>query len=329
MTRSNAGPTRWVAVLALTLALALAALARVLDRARSRARDVPLSPLTAGWRVGADYPERRGIVTAGEVAGEMDDLSAYAGPTFDPEAVAPEVRAFYERTADYALAYAIRWHRPFRLGAALASRVTSRVEQLNLPGPDESAGGPAGESAVRELESRFARVAPAADPREGARAWVRTRADGEGTRADSGDDETAVFVAIYAHHEHDGVRYVNIAVPLPGANLNTVLRPENLGDGSGGVELTTFSSREDGRDGRDESEDRRDERDGDEGLYLVTPWENFDLPLDQRFRVRPADRDGGSADNSVRSDAAVVATHEMWLFGRRFLTIRYAARVEE
>ena len=296
---------RWrsvVALLAVTLVAAIAALVDVLRVAAARAQEVPLSPLTAGRRVGADYPERRGIVVDGDVAGEMDDMDEYAGPGFAPTAVAPAVRAFYERTADYRLAYAVRWHRPFRLGAALASGLTGRVRQLNLPGPTESTGRPGAD--VRELGSRFARVAPDADPRPGARAWVRTNAAGE-----------AVFVALYAHHERDGIRYVNIAVPFPGGNLSTVLRPANLDDGSGGIELTTLG----GPAG------------SDEGLYLATPLGNVALPLDQRFRVRPAESDGAgdfgdddSLAGAAGEDAAIVATHEMWLFGRQFLTIRYA-----
>lgn len=332
---------RILAGLAAAVVAAVAALACALRRGVSRARDVPLSPLTAGWRVGADYPERRGIVTDGEVTGEMDDVSEYAGPEFDPEAVAPAVRAFYERTADYELAYRVDWHRPFRVGAALASRLTGRIEQLNLPGPGESALGgrapsessPDGSDA-RELESRFARVDPAADPRPGARAWVRTRPDG-----------TAVFVAVYAHHERDGRRYVNIAVPLPGTNLSTVLRPENLesgADGPGGIELTTLGGPGDGGasdetaddetadDGNADDETADDENaGGDAGLYLVTPFGAVALPLDQRFRVRPADDGTGAPDDdgdASGSGGGIVATHEMWLFGRQFLTVRYAGR---
>jgi hypothetical protein len=363
--RPTARRLRFAAVL---LGVALAGVVgRGLCRAVRRARDVPLSPLAAGWRVGADYPERKGIVADGEVAGEMDDLSDYAGPGFDPEAVHPAVRDFYERTADYDLAYAVRWHRPFRLGAALAGLATSRIEQLNLPSPGESGSGArpeSGESArqespTRDLRSRFARVDPAADPRPGARAWVRTRADG-----------TAVFVAIYAHHERDGRRYVNIAVPLPGGNLSTVLRPENLdsggdGDGEGGgIELTTLGGPSDGdaadgdrsddsndggdrsddsNDGGDRSDDSNDGGDGDDsndggdgdandggddaGLYLVTPLGAVALPLDQRFRVRPADRaESGALADPDGDEAGIVATHEMWAFGWQFLTIRYAGR---
>ncbi|MFC7081294.1 hypothetical protein [Halorussus caseinilyticus] len=126
MVRSNRPARRWrVALLALA-ALAVTLVARRLRRAVARARDVPLSPLTAGWRVGADYPERRGIVADGEVAGEMDDVADYASPTFDPTALAPAVRDFYERTADYGLAYRVRWHP--RSASARPSPAASPVE---------------------------------------------------------------------------------------------------------------------------------------------------------------------------------------------------------
>ena len=314
MDSSNRGRRGWRSAGALALVGLLAFTFDRLRRAAARAADVPLSPLTAGWRVGADYLERRGIVTEEAVAGEMDDVTAFARPGFDPDRLHPQVRDFYEKTADYDLRYRTRWHRPFRFGAALASRLTSRLEQLNLPGPREGA--------VRELRSRFAAVDPAADPRAGARAWVRTRPDGR-----------AVFVALYAHHDREGTRYVNIAVPLPSANLSTVLRPELLefddSDGAG-LELTTLGEEGDGGEG-----------DGDEGLFLQTPLGALALPLDQRFRVRPAGASGpdapagvGFAERDAREPGleapfGIVATHEMWLFGRQFLTVEYAAGAED
>lgn len=272
--------------------LAIAALAALggLRRARSAAREVPLSPLTAGRRVGPDYPERRGVAGDGEPAGEMDSLDAYARPGFDPDAVHPAVRRFYERTSDYRMTYRVRWAPGFRLGAAFASRLTARIEQLNLPGPREST--------PRRLASRFVSVLPDADPREGVRAWVRTDAE-------SG---AAVFVALYGAHEVDGERLVNIAAPLPGASLGTVLRPEHLSlddpAGRTGLELTTFHP-------------------GDPGLYLTVPPLSVALPLAQRFRVWPADAPTAPAPPSDDRDFDLVATHEMWVLGRRFLTVTY------
>ncbi|ESP87677.1 hypothetical protein [Candidatus Halobonum tyrrellensis] len=290
------------AVLLASLALLGAALAR----ARRAAAAVPLSPLSAGGRVGADWPERAGVVTDEAPAGEMDDLTEFARPGFDPDRVAPAVRAFYERTGDYRMAYRARWHAPFRSGAALVSPLTSFLGQLNLPG--RGGGG--------RLRSRFAAVTADADPREGARAWVRTRPDG-----------TAVFVAAYAHHESGGERFVNVAVPLPGGNLSTVLRVDHL-DADGDA-----SDAERGETG---GTGVRLHTDGDDpGLYLVTPLGAFALPVDQAFRVWPAGATGAYSvdapdvsrlsDAAAGTDAGVVADHRMWLFGRRFLTVTYRA----
>jgi hypothetical protein len=80
---------------------------------------------------------------------------------------------------------------------------------------------------------------------------------------------------------------------------------------------------------------------GDPGLYLVTPVGAFSLPMDQRFRVWPAespdapardrlerksDRSATAADAAAHAPTGIVATHEMWLRGRQFLTVRYAGQ---
>ena len=275
-------------------AIVVTAVAFALARARRAARGVPLSPLTAGRRVGPGFVERRGVGTR-ELGGEMDDMDAFARPGFDPETVHPTVRAFYERTADFEMRYRVRWHRGFRLGAALAARLTTRLGQLNLPGPGAA-------RRWRRLDSRIVGLDADADPRQGARAWVRT------------DPETgeAVFVAVYGHHvdaetgragggdapsdADAGERYVNIAVPLPASNLSTVLRLEHFDDAPApdGVRLTTRAP-------------------GHPGLYLATLAGAFALPMDQTFRVWP------DPDDASRLEA----THEMWVLDRRFLTVEY------
>lgn len=332
---------RWLRRLLPAALLAFFGLA--LARARDRARDIPFSPVVGDRYVGPDFPERRGLTTGESPVGEMDDMAAFdrdpaADRTgFDADAVDPAVRDFYERTSAYAMAYRTRWHRGFRLGAALAAPLTSRIEQLNLPGPADER--------VHRLRSRFARLRPDADPREEPRAWVRT------------DPETAaaVFVALYASHvdrggdpgdagtvgSRDGdvpapERFVNIAAPLPATNLSTILRLRHLpatGDESGGRR----GGESDGPRG-DESGGRRGAGtgdadtgvelttwcDGDPGLYLVTPLGTYELPLEQRFRVRAVDASADVSPDPVDPRATLVASHEMWLLGRQFLTIEYA-----
>ena len=273
-----------------------AGLLAALTRLRARARDVPLSTVSADWFVGPTFPQRRGLTTGDAVDGELDDIAVVAGESFDPARLDPAVREFYERTADYGMRYRVRWHRPFRTGAALASHVTSRIEQLNLPGP--------GDEGWHRLESEFLAVtepgavdspADADEPtREDPRAWVRTAPE-------TGE---AVFVALYATHHRDGDGFVNITVPVPGGGVDTVLRPENLnrGDGEGtGIRFTTAGA-------------------GDPGLYLRTPVGPFAVPGGQAFEVW---YEGGDENGQLR------ATHEMWLLGRTFLTVEYEIRRDQ
>lgn len=288
------GSRRVIAVLFALLGVALA-------WGRASARDVPLSPVTADWFVGPNFVERSGLTTGEEVAGELEDTATLAGDRFDPARLDPEIERFYERTAEYAMRYRARWHPPFRTGAALASRLTGRIEQLNLPGP--------GDESWHRLESRFLDVREPGSGgggddgllgdakstglvRENVRAWIRT------------DPETgeAVFVALYATHHRDGEGFVNITAPLPGGAVDTVLRPENLDRGAGegtGIRLTTEAA-------------------GDPGLYLRTPLGAFELPGGQAFTV------WREAEEGVSKDSGLGATHEMWLLGRPFLTVEYA-----
>ncbi|GAA0648222.1 hypothetical protein [Salarchaeum japonicum] len=303
------------------VAAALAGLAG-LAGSRERARGIPFSPVNGGRRIGADFPERTGLSdeAAPTPTGEMDNFDAFARPDFDTDRVAPDIRAFYEATSDYEMAYRTRWHRPFRTGARLAAPLTTHLQQLNLPAP--------GDDGTRTLESRFVPIDPDADPRPGARAWIRTDPD-------TGE---AVFVALYAHHDAQNERFVNnadhrpagsqtperfvnnadhrpagsqtperfvnIAAPLPGGNLSTVLHLESVATDSArgdGVRLTTRAP-------------------GDPGLYWVRDGAGFWLPMEQTFTVWPAD---ASDAPDAPGDGAVVATHEMWLLGQKFLTVTY------
>ncbi|UPM41773.1 YndJ family protein [Halocatena salina] len=243
----------------------------------------PLSSLTANRRVGKEFLERNGLRGSDAPSGQMDQLSAYARPGFDPEAVHPSVRTFYEETNAYELQYDVQYHSGFRSGARLGSWVTARIEQCNLPAPGAQ---------TKRTDSRIVDVDDVADGRTGTRAWIRTDLE----------TENAVFVAVYATHEHKGETYMNIGLPLPWCNLSAVLWIDSvdIDTDKHGIRL---SSRQ-----RDDS--------GDEGIYLRTPIGPVRLPMHEDFRVWPA-------KSKARSDDDLVAEHRLWLFGRRFLTITY------
>lgn len=275
-------PVRAIAIGLASLAIAVGS---ALGWARHNARGIPLSSLRGGSRIDPTWPERTGV-RGDRVAGEMASLDEYARPGFDPTVVHSDVRALYERTEAFEMTVTATWQFPYSLGARLASRWTSRIEQLNLPGP----GGDS--KRVSSELFALAESAASADPRDDPRVWIRT------------DDDTgeAVFVAIYASYVEDSERFVNIAVPLPGTNLATVLRMEHYADG---VSLTTDCP--------------------NGGLYLYTSAGAFGLPASQEFRVSPAEGATGPAADAARTDTDVLADQRISLFGMGLVTIRYAA----
>lgn len=140
-----------------------------------------------------------------------------------------------------------------------------------------------------EMKSEFVTIPSSIDPRNGTRAWIRTNTHNE-----------TIFVAFYATHKKESTTYVNIAAPLPFSNLSTVLNIKNF---ESGIELNTMPST------------------GDGGIYLVTPMWSISLPLSQRFQVLPS----ASSPTMNSFSETIIATHEMWVFGLKFLTISYIA----
>lgn len=99
---------------------------------------------------------------------------------------------------------------------------------------------------------------------------------------------------------------MNVGLPLPWSNLTAILRMENDENEDGtSVRLTS----------------RRRAGHGDEGLYLRTLFVPVRLPMHEEFRVWPADGETSTGDRDT--ETSLSARHEMWLFGRKFLTIDY------
>ena len=279
------------------LAFALVALI-VLSRAPIAATLVdvpPMSRLAGGFPVGASFLSRRGIERDGPPAprGLVDELHDLAHPGLEPARVAPPIRAFYERTADHEMIVVPTWRLGFRTGARLWAWLARRLEQLQLPVRAVGRGA--------DLATRIVAVEAAADGRRAPRAWIRTFPDGR-----------AMYVAIYATHRAGDRAYMNIAFPLPGGNLTSILRMDHLG---GGVSVST-------------------RRGGDCGIWLVG-WVRRRMiavrtPMAETIDVWMIDDPAVPAE--LRRWAAgytTVARHTLWLFGIRFLTLRYAMRERE
>jgi len=234
------------------------------------------------------WAERRGlgVVSDGGRRGLVPDFDALAGPDFDPAAVHPDVRRFYEETSDYELEAWSEWCGAFRpFGWLLARMFSRRLQQLNVPlSPLDTAAGTTSD------------VLHLVDGESGDHvmaAWVRVlRRTADVLYAGS------YSVARVPGHDNPCVRVV---FPLPNGNANVFLRPIADPDGA----LTVLS---------------RGRRYGEPGFYFTVRrpggrmWARYVRTMQESIRVYPAGED------EVRAD------HVMWLWGLVFLRLHYRLR---
>ena len=274
----------------------------------ARAPGIPFSRLAAGRRVGRDFLDRNGYATDRPASGMMASVDDYGWEGFDPDAVAPSVRRFYERSGDYLLAVEPDWGRPWESLVPGYRAVATRVDQLTLP-----LSTVATESA---LTGDVVGV-DGPDDHAGSRAWIRSNAN-----ATDGDDQMT-YVATYGRYVDGGTVFLRATFPLPGANLTGLLRVENCGPDGRGLLL---------------SSDAAPGNADDAGLYLVVRGFGVRLPLDETLVISPAegeDVDGAVGDHSgtagagpaTDADGAVTAVHEIRALGHRVVTLAYDIEV--
>ena len=266
-------------------ACGLVAWLAIKPRPRAPSPGMPFSKLPARNFIGPDYFERVGALSSikAKPTGLVDDFTLFSRDDFDPSAINPTVRAFYEETFRYRLIVRPHWNAGFRFGGRVTNWLGSKVGQLRLPIEAESLES--------QIESRLVPVADDSDGRANVRGWVRTY---EGT-------DHAMYVAAYATHASHDNRYMNIAFPLPGGNLSSILHlnaAKISADGLG-VVLSTLPSAHQA---------------GDQGVYYVNQLLPIRLPVDESITVWP-----------VTSTEGIVlkAKHEMWVFGVNYLNLDY------
>jgi hypothetical protein len=258
---------------------------------RSTQQEILFSKLTGRGRIGPDFFERIHAVLQVDDSprGLIDDLSAFRSAYFLPQELHPAIRTFYEQTESFGLCVRARWKFGFRFGARLYKFFSSRIGQLNFPleaTSDEDL-----------LKSRILPIRDAADGRTRVRAWVRTY-----TKTGK-----AMYVAAYATHTRGTQVYMNIAFPVPGGNITCILRVESMS--TEGIRLSTFPSPNSTRD---------------EGVYFANRFLPVRLPTQEMIRVWAVGTPGIPADlERWSATATLLARHDVWLFGIRFLTLDY------
>lgn len=269
---------------------------RILRPASRWSIGIPWSRIAAQGKVGPRFFEDAGLVDADrdpQPRGLADDFRELDASCHD------DVRAFYEETRDHTLVVRPDWRPGFRLAGRLWHAFARRFGQLTLP-IDDGSTGPA-------VTSRIIALRDGEDGRTSVRAWIRTYANADGSEG------RAIYVAAYSTHIRRARRYMNIAFPLPGGNMTSILRVEPLGR-SGGVRLTTLPL---------------GDVEGDEGVWAVVRGRAARLPLNETIDVWSANADPSwaatlSPPPSVdRGTCTVLATHDMWLFGLRYLRLTY------
>jgi hypothetical protein len=275
-------------------------------------------PFEARTRVvGTDFlsvlaAERGGRYTRGAsdvgIVGSLDEL---AGPEFDPAAVAPAVRDFYEHTAAYTLDIVPRWRWWVRPGYLLYRTVVARpLGQANVPMNQREAqrgvhsridtwnAGVIDPEVIRPEGGRNGGSRPGVGPQDGARAergpdlraWVRTYAD----------DDAPIYIGIYTTYRHDDRGYVSVGFPLPHASFTATLAPSNRADA--GLRLTSRSPLE------------------HPGHYLTTRDETSGRLTALAVRGFAEELDVFPTEQGLQAE------HAFWVFGLPFLVLEYRIR---
>lgn len=194
-----------------------------------------------------------------------------AGPLFDPEAVHPNVRRFYERTSEYEMESWSEWCGVFKpFGVLLARLFSRRLQQLNVPlTPLDTSEGTSSE--VLQLRDQDGQVIHTG--------WIRQL---RRTR-------NILYAGTYSTVEVPGYSggCVKVVFPLPNGNAIVILKPSV--DSAGALTVTSAG-----------------ERFGEPGFYFTVHssdgvvWARYVRTMQESIRAYPADKNEVRADHTLK-----------------------------
>jgi hypothetical protein len=154
--------------------------------------------------------------------GILGSLEELAGPQFDPAAVDPLVREFYQHTSRFTLDITPKWRAWVRPGYLLYRTLFARpLGQASVPMNLREA--------LRGIRGRIDTITLPGEQKPAVRGWIRSFAD----------DDEPIYVGVYTTYR-DGERgYVSVGFPLPQASFTATLLP--LARAGGGLVLTSRS----------------------------------------------------------------------------------------
>ncbi|MDP7979536.1 YndJ family protein [Bacillus multifaciens] len=238
----------------------------------------PMSRIKGKMKIGENVLLENSLIEEKEYKGLINKVIDFDSKQFNTENVSPCIIDFYENTKKYELKATIHWSRWFWPFAFLYEKISRRVQQIHLGMGNR----------LERMEGTILAIKDEKDGRNDVRAWVRKNELNE-----------TIFVALYSQHEYNDEIYMNIALPLPYANMTGILKLRNDKNNL----IITSRLRNNAR--------------GDEGIYLHNRFFTMRLPLEETFTIRE------------KATATLIAHHQMWLFGVKFLEIDYEIEQKE
>jgi hypothetical protein len=197
---------------------------------RVRAEDLPfVVPREArSSYVGTGYVRDLAAALGGSYVADAPDtgivasLDELASPDFDPAAVDPRVREFYEHTTRFRLDIVPQWRLWVRPGYLLYRTLVARpLGQANVPMNQRDT--------QRGIRSRIDTITLPGEDVVAVRGWIRSFAD----------TDEPIYVGIYTTYRHDGRGYVSVGFPVPQGSFTATLLPRARA--GGGLVLTSRS----------------------------------------------------------------------------------------
>jgi hypothetical protein len=181
--------------------------------------------------VGTGYVRELAATLGGSYVAEARDvgivssLDELAGPDFDPKAVDPLVREFYEHTTRFRLDIVPEWRLWVRPGYLLYRTLVARpLGQANVPMNQRDI--------QRGVRSRIDTITLPGKDVVAVRGWIRSFAD----------TDEPIYVGIYTTYRHGGHGYVSVGFPVPHGSFTATLAPRARP--GGGLVLTSRSELE-------------------------------------------------------------------------------------
>jgi len=195
---------------------------------RVRAEDLPfVVPREARTRyVGTGYVRELAEVLGGRYVADAPDVGIVAsvdelaGQEFDPAAIDPRVREFYEHTTRFTLDIDPEWRLWVRPGYLLYRTVVARpLGQANVPMNQRET--------QRGIRSRIDTITVPGTGAVMVRGWIRSFTD----------TDEPIYVGIYTTYRHGDRGYVSVGFPVPQGSFTATLLPRARP--GGGLVLTS------------------------------------------------------------------------------------------